>query len=114
MTGLADELHELTLDVEMSAIPIVLELVPKPLIYLYLIALPLSAPLIVKLPNNILSIPALLPKTLLYCPLSLLNLLIALCIGCFNLEKLTQSRRVAPAFADPLIISNREYSDLKI
>ena len=53
----------------MSAIPIVLELVPKPLIYLYLIALPLSAPLIVKLPNNILSIPALLPKTLLYCPL---------------------------------------------
>ena len=89
----------------MSAIPIVLELVPKPLIYLYLIALPLSAPLIVKFPNNILSVPALSPKILLNCPLSLSNLVIALCIGCFNLEKLTQSRRCAPAFADPLIIS---------
>ena len=50
----------------MSAIPIVLELVPKPLIYLYLIALPLSAPLIVKFPNNILSVPALSFKIPLY------------------------------------------------
>jgi len=66
ITGLADELHELTLDVEISAIPTVLVLVPKPLMYLYLIALPLSAPLIVKFPNNILSVPALSSKIRLY------------------------------------------------
>ena len=52
-----------------------------------------------------LSVPALSFKTPEYCPLSLLNLDIALCIGCFNLEKLTQSRLVAPASPDPLIIS---------
>ena len=73
--------------------------------YLYLTALPLIAPLTTKLPNKILSVPALFSKIVGYCEVSLENLVTALCIGCFNLDKLIQSKRSKPAAADPLMIS---------
>ena len=70
------ELQALALEVEISAIFI--ELPSAKSTYLYLIAFPLSLPLISKFPNNILSIPALSSSSLVKIVESSLNLLVVL------------------------------------